>query len=70
MPSIEQMHPLLHNGQSWMHTRDTKPPVPGKTYSPRPTAVKPGSARFRTDETSLPPSMSFKVMIVEVELKT
>ncbi|MFS7957771.1 hypothetical protein Hanom_Chr07g00670341 [Helianthus anomalus] len=23
MPSIEQMHPLLHNGQSWMHTQAT-----------------------------------------------
>ncbi|MFS7990587.1 hypothetical protein Hanom_Chr11g01060551 [Helianthus anomalus] len=35
MPSIEQMHPLLHNGQSWMHTRATKPPVPGKTRRPK-----------------------------------
>ncbi|MFS7960555.1 hypothetical protein Hanom_Chr08g00704451 [Helianthus anomalus] len=35
MRSIEQMHPLLHNGQSWMHTRATKPPVPGKTRRPK-----------------------------------
>uniref|UniRef100_A0A251V5E5 Uncharacterized protein n=1 Tax=Helianthus annuus TaxID=4232 RepID=A0A251V5E5_HELAN len=32
--SIKQMHPLLHNGQSWMHTRATKPLVPGKTHPP------------------------------------
>ncbi|MFS8002328.1 hypothetical protein Hanom_Chr13g01200821 [Helianthus anomalus] len=31
MLSIDQMHPLLHNGQSWMHTRATKPLVSGKT---------------------------------------
>ncbi|KAJ0920608.1 hypothetical protein HanRHA438_Chr05g0243261 [Helianthus annuus] len=33
MPSIEQMHPLLHNGQSWMHTQATSfkenPPFEG-----------------------------------------
>ncbi|MFS7972679.1 hypothetical protein Hanom_Chr09g00847631 [Helianthus anomalus] len=34
VPSIEQMHPILHNGQSWMYTRATKSAVPGKTRPP------------------------------------
>ncbi|MFS7916295.1 hypothetical protein Hanom_Chr02g00175451 [Helianthus anomalus] len=77
MPSIEQMHPLLHNGQSWMHTRATKPPVPGKTRRPKAHCGKTRFGSIRTGDlqrglvlTSLPPPMSFKVMLVRVELGT
>ncbi|KAJ0508703.1 hypothetical protein HanIR_Chr11g0520271 [Helianthus annuus] len=34
MPSIEEMYPLLHNGQSWMHTQAIKPPVSKKPCPP------------------------------------
>ncbi|MFS7923638.1 hypothetical protein Hanom_Chr03g00263091 [Helianthus anomalus] len=52
MPSIEQMHPLLHNGQSWMHTRATKPPVPGKTRRPKAHC---GKTRFGSVSNWRPP---------------
>ncbi|KAJ0469393.1 hypothetical protein HanRHA438_Chr14g0662751 [Helianthus annuus] len=51
MRSIEQMHFLLHNGQSWMHTQATKPPVSGKT---RPKAHC-GKTRFISVSNWQPP---------------
>ncbi|MFS8001603.1 hypothetical protein Hanom_Chr13g01192281 [Helianthus anomalus] len=50
MVSIEQMYPLLHNGQSWMHTRAPKPPVPGKTRRPKAHCGKPGSPQFQSGD--------------------